>query len=397
MIFLILFLMITTASAQIFEETQLFPFENWHNHSSSIVELPNRDLLVTWYHGSGEGEADDVQILGMRKQAGENQWSAPFLMADTPNLPDLNPVLFVDPRGVLWLFWVTFQDNSPKGVLLKYRNSRNFLAAGAPVWEWQDVIHVRPPEFEAQFSHVLDSIEVVREEELRQNPKLRRITDEQREMIHDKLLRRLGWMIRTSPIMLGQNRMLLGLYHDNFACGLAAFTDDWGANWSFSQPMAGPFLGMVQPSFAQRRDGTIVAYMRDNGFPKRIRISESRNQGQTWSPVQLSEIPNPGSSVQLLVLKNHHWLLCCNDLKEGRHRLSLFLSEDEGLTWGWRCVLRDLGPGRGSLSYPSLVQAQDGTIYGTYSIFTPIQPKERNESICHFHLDEAWVRAGEKQ
>jgi hypothetical protein len=26
--------------------------ETWHNHSSSIVELPNGDLLVCWFHGA---------------------------------------------------------------------------------------------------------------------------------------------------------------------------------------------------------------------------------------------------------------------------------------------------------------------------------------------------------
>ena len=27
----------------------LFPQESWHNHSSSMVELPNQDLLVCWF------------------------------------------------------------------------------------------------------------------------------------------------------------------------------------------------------------------------------------------------------------------------------------------------------------------------------------------------------------
>jgi len=39
-----------------------------------------------------------------------------------------------------------------------------------------------------------------------------------------------------------------------------------------------------------------VTYMRDNGPPpKRLMMSESKDQGQTWSPVRDSEIPNPGS------------------------------------------------------------------------------------------------------
>jgi predicted neuraminidase len=38
----------------------LFPLEHWHNHASCIVETPEGDLLVCWFHGSGERQADDV-------------------------------------------------------------------------------------------------------------------------------------------------------------------------------------------------------------------------------------------------------------------------------------------------------------------------------------------------
>jgi predicted neuraminidase len=391
MVRLSLLLLAATVYGQIFEKTLLFPTEPWHNHSSSLVELANGDLLLAWYHGSGEGQADDVRILGMRKPANAQTWSEPFLLADTPNLPDLNPVLFVDQRGALWLFWATFQDNTAKGVLIKYRTSHDCLAAGAPKWDWQDVLHVRADEFEKTYLAVLDSVEIVRADHLRQNPKLRRITDKQREMVHDKLLRRLGWMIRTSPITLDNDRILLGLYHDEFSCSLAAFSDDRGVTWSFSRPMAEPFLGMVQPSFAERRDGTIVAYMRDNGYYKQIRISESNDLGATWSAPRASDIPNPGSSVQLLKLKNHNWLLCTNDLKKGRHRLTIFLSLDEGRTWTHRRVLHDLGENGGELSYPCLIQAKDGTLHLSYSFQTPLPGRERNESICYAHFDEAWV------
>lgn len=38
----------------------IFPLEHWHNHASTIVELPGGDLLACWFHGSGERTADDV-------------------------------------------------------------------------------------------------------------------------------------------------------------------------------------------------------------------------------------------------------------------------------------------------------------------------------------------------
>ena len=29
----------------------VFPLEHWHNHASMIVEAPNSDLIVDWFHG----------------------------------------------------------------------------------------------------------------------------------------------------------------------------------------------------------------------------------------------------------------------------------------------------------------------------------------------------------
>ncbi|MCD6596814.1 MAG: hypothetical protein J7L04_03960, partial [Bacteroidales bacterium] len=42
----------------------IFPLQNLHVHSSSIVELPNGDLLACWFEGSGERTANDVLVKG---------------------------------------------------------------------------------------------------------------------------------------------------------------------------------------------------------------------------------------------------------------------------------------------------------------------------------------------
>ena len=52
-----------SATGKPFLESELiFPLEHWHNHASCIVETANGDLLVCWFHGSGERTADDVKI-----------------------------------------------------------------------------------------------------------------------------------------------------------------------------------------------------------------------------------------------------------------------------------------------------------------------------------------------
>ncbi|MCK5369871.1 MAG: hypothetical protein KAQ62_15025 [Cyclobacteriaceae bacterium] len=82
---------------QSFESELIFPFQQQHVHSSSIVELSNGDFLVCWFQGSGERTANDVVINGARLKKGETKWSESFLMADSPGQPDCNPILFLNP------------------------------------------------------------------------------------------------------------------------------------------------------------------------------------------------------------------------------------------------------------------------------------------------------------
>jgi len=59
----------TPAADAPFLRTELvFPVQAEHAHGSTLVELPNGDLLVGWFQGSGERWADDVRILGARKR-----------------------------------------------------------------------------------------------------------------------------------------------------------------------------------------------------------------------------------------------------------------------------------------------------------------------------------------
>src|SRR5947208_1956927 len=95
-----------------FEAELIFPLHPQHNHAPGIVELPNGDLLVSWYRGSGERSADDVAVYGARKRFGESQWSDAFLMADTPGFPDCNTCMMIDRRKQLWLFWPTVLANT---------------------------------------------------------------------------------------------------------------------------------------------------------------------------------------------------------------------------------------------------------------------------------------------
>src|SRR5262252_3285008 len=114
------------------ESELIFPLETWHNHASCIVELPNGDLMVCWFHGSGERTADDVKIEGARLRKGQRQWSPRFDMADTPGFPDGNPCMFVDPFRRLWFIHTTILANTWESALLKVRISDDYQRNDPP-------------------------------------------------------------------------------------------------------------------------------------------------------------------------------------------------------------------------------------------------------------------------
>ena len=81
------------------------------SHAATIALLPNGNLIVAWYAGSYE-DAPDVAILGSKFTYDKGCWSEPRVLVDTPNKCDGNPVLFVDRRERLWLFFVTMYGES---------------------------------------------------------------------------------------------------------------------------------------------------------------------------------------------------------------------------------------------------------------------------------------------
>ena len=390
-----------------FLDTELvFPLEHWHNHASMVVELPGGNLLVCWFHGSGERTADDVVIRGARLRKGSRTWSEPFLLADTPGYPDTNATVFLDPKKRLWLMWPTILANEWHTALMKYKIASDYRGDGPPRWDVTDVMHVTPgDEFAATVNREVDRLLASQPADDR-NDRLRTYADQIKTKAADKLSRRLGWMTRAHPYVLDGSRLIVPLYSDGFSFSLMAISDDWGATWKTSTPIVG--RGNIQPSLARKKDGTLVAYMRDNGpAPKRLMVSRSADRGETWSAVEDSDLPNPGSGAEVLVLANGNWVLIYNDLERGRSRLAVSLSEDEGRTWRWtRYLERDPDSAdeqhTGQYHYPSIIQAADGTLHATYSIFAPVAsvtPDRENrlprKAIKHAHFNELWIRSGD--
>ncbi len=367
------------------QEQFIFPYQDKHVHGSSIIECKNGDILAAWFYGSGERSADDVMIQGSRLTKGSEKWEDVFVMADTPDYPDCNPVLFIDNKERLYLFWIVVMANRWETSILKYRRADEYMSKGTPKWSWQNIILMKngkdfPEVIKNQFSKLED-----------RNAGWAEYAPDYDKMIieaaRDPKKREIGWMTRIHPLMLPTGRLLLPLYSDGFNMSLTAISDDQGETWRPSGPMAG--RGNIQPSIVRKKNGTLIAYMRDSGdLPPRVMVSESKDDGQTWTPAVDCDIPNPGSSLEVIALKSGNWLMVYNDAEDGRYRLAASLSEDEGKTWKWKKYLENDKKNEGSYAYPSVIQASDKKIHVSYSYH-----KGRKErTIKYVSFREEWVK-----
>jgi len=347
------------------------------------------------------------------------------------------PILFIASQNRLWLMWYTVIANQWETSLPKYRISKNYMMPdGPPEWTWQDVLHVKPGDRSERGiqpgDRFVESVErQIKEytEYISQNNSISglltrhladrwkadllakargedmmrrgRLVDSSGQSTEQQLgyayFRRMGWQTKNKAVIVDENRIIVPFYSDGFSFSLMAITDDGGLTWQFSEPLVAP--GNIQPSIAIKADGTLVAYMRDNGPPpKRLHVSTSADKGLTWSPVRDSELPNPGSGADVVTMKNGHWALAYNDTEEGRHSLAISISADEGKSWKHTRHLeldtRDRNTATSS-AYPSIIQGRGDVLHIVYSYHHKDRKGAPNKTIKYARFNEAWVRQGD--
>ncbi len=417
-----------------YQSAIVFPYQGEHVHGSTIVELPNGDLLSAWFQGSGERWADDVRIMGARMIQGDTLWSQPFLMADVHGFPDINPILFLDKSQRLWLMWYPVLANQWETSIPMYRISEDYKSPGAPVWHWQDILFVKAgdktergiqpdDEFVKQVQSQLDQYEVYFKDTLlpsiadtlttpllaewekykvkmdslskgknmvRGGRILHKDGTEESGRLGYPLTRRLGWQTKNKAIFLGK-AMILPLYSDGFDCTLFALTDDGGQNWSFSNPVLGG--AGIQATIAIGKDSALVAYLRDNGPPpNRMQRTESFDRGITWTIPKDDILPNPGAGFDMVTLGSGEWVIVFNDSEVNRQNLSVALSDDEGKTWKFRKIIEnDIRNEKATSShYPSVIAGADGRVHVTYSYHrNDIEP---GKTIKYVSFPAGWIK-----
>jgi hypothetical protein len=142
-----------------------------------------------------------------------------------------------------------------------------------------------------------------------------------------------------------------------------------GTSWQRFEPAEQPFQ-VIQPTLLKLADGRWQAMFRSK--EERIVQAYSSDQGQTWTELEASSLPNNNSGIEALTLADGRHLLLYNHLSgEGqedgwgkRNVLNLAISED-GHEWKAAAIIER--EERGEFSYPAMIQTADGLVHMTYT------------------------------
>lgn len=189
-----------------------------------------------------------------------------------------------------------------------------------------------------------------------------------------------GFLPKTPPLKLSDGRIVLPLYTDWNASSFAVTSKDNGLTWGQPRPII--FLFGTQPTIIERSDSTLFALTRAGTWPRKAWQAVSKDIGISWKEQRTSNVNNPGSSLEMLKLKNGHVVLAFNNSRIDRSSISVALSYDEGRTWPYikQIEFRE----KHNFQYPSVMQDSLGLIHIVYSY-------DNRASIAHFVTDEKWI------
>lgn len=157
-------------------------------------------------------------------------------------------------------------------------------------------------------------------------------------------------------------------------------TSDMGKTWKKIGPLNdGKDFNVIQGSLLSYPNGKMQILCRTE-HARRIYQSWSNDQGNTWNSWSPTELPNPDSGTDAVMLADGRALLVYNHTtSDGRDRdyLNVALSED-GEKWHTAYVLENQ-KGDYEFSYPAVIQTSDGLVHITYTW--------NRENIKHVVLD----------
>ena len=283
----------------------VYPMENRpipECHASTLAETP-AGLVAAWFGGKEEG-SPDVGIWCSRSVNGS--WSAPVEVANgvqhkTRRHPCWNPVLYQAKDGPLLLFYKVGPSPSRWWGML--------MTSADYGQSWT------PP---------------------------RRLPEEV-----------LG-PVKNKPVLLPSGELLCGSSTEHAGWRVHfERTPDLGQTWEITTPANdGKEFDAIQPAILVHADGKLQAL----GRTRQSKICQvwSIDQGRSWSPMTLTDLPNPNAGIDAVTLQDGRQLLVYNHTTSGRSPLNVAVSPD-GYHWQAALILENQP---GEYSYPAVIQSQ---------------------------------------
>jgi predicted neuraminidase len=299
------------------------PFPQCH---ASTIAAAGGNLVAAWFGGTRERHPD-VGIWLSRLDG--KAWSAPVEVANgvqdaSTRHPCWNPVLFQMPRGPLLLFYKVGPSPSTWwGMLIRSED-------GGRTWT-----------------------------------------------MPEKLPDNIAGPIKNKPILLADGRLLCGSSTEDRGWRVhMEWTSDAGKTWQRTEPLCdGISQGAIQPTILSYGDKLQILCR--NRVPGPLWQSWSDDGGRTWSKLELTDLPHPGSGIDGVTLSDGRQLLVYNHTVRGRTPLNVAVSS-VGKKWNAAAVLESTP---GEYSYPAVIQTSDGLVHITYTW--------KRERVKHVVLDPA--------
>lgn len=330
-------------------QAELLPQAAASAHAASLAQLPDGTLLAAWFAGSREGATDVAIYLSRRAATPGAAWSPPEAIASRSgtarelrrHLRKLgNPVLHVAPDGRLQLYFVSVSLGGWAGSSINLKESRD----GGRTW----------------------------------SPAVKLVTSP---------FFNISTLVRTPPLALADGGLGLPAYHE-----FVAKQGEWlhlGPDGRLLDKVRMPQeRATLQPAAVPLDRHRALALLRDAGPGQgHVLAAASDDGGSTWAAAPALPLGNPNASVALLRLDDGQ-LLLANNPGPGRSRLELSLSPDQGQSWlplGAVEAASEQDDKNAEFSYPSLLQARDGSIHLAYTW--------RRQGIRHLSFNRAWLEA----
>ena len=292
-------------------------------HASTIVELQNGDLLAAWFGGEYEGHPD-VKIWVSRKYFGASRWTTPQVAADG-----------------------TFAEGSEQARL-----------AGLDSTDHGRKACYNPVLFQMPDGEVLLFYKIGRFVQDWSGWLVRSRDNGQTWSKHEPLPEGFLGPVKNKPVVVG-NRLL---------CPSSTEKDGWKIHFeAYGLDAAGHFPDAASLSSRATIIGPVEAEQAEKTFEPGIQSPI----GCTWTPVQLTDLPNNNSGTDAVTLRDGRQLLVYNPTatQPGQHnapRTPLCVAiSDDGRTWRHLVTLEDSSVGE--YSYPAVIQGRDGTVHITYT------------------------------